>query len=63
MTDSTQVQGIVLQDQEYVKISTSMKGVVTWDFKMLTLDIEKVKQKQEELEKAFPRGLVLPKEE
>lgn len=50
----------LLQDTEYVKISTSTKGVITWDFKMLTLDIEKVKKKQEELETAFPRGLCVP---
>ena len=50
----------ILQDTEYVKISTSTKGVITWDFKMLTLDIEKIKKKQDELETAFPRGLCVP---
>ena len=48
----------IYTDTEYIKISTSTKGVVTWDFKMLTLDVKKIKEKQEELEAAFPRGIV-----
>ena len=53
----------VYQDSEYVKISTSTKGVVSWDFKMLTTDVKKIKAKQEELEAAFPRYPVLSKKE
>jgi len=52
----------IVEDVEYIKLSTSVRGVVTWDIKILGLDVEKVKQKQKELEEAFPRYPILSKD-
>jgi len=40
-------------DSPYIKLSVSTKGVYTWDIKILGLDVEALKNKNDELIKSF----------
>lgn len=42
-----------LNEQPYIKLSVSTKGVYTWDIKIIGLDVEALKSKNEEMIKAF----------